>query len=239
MSQHDYSSNTRLVELARNGDKDAFDVLIRDNMGLVKSIALRFRDRGVEFDDLMQIGTLGMIKAVRSFDSSFGTVFSTYAVPMIIGEIKRFLRDDNLIKISRDTKRDAAGILKLKEQFVSQYGREPQSSELAELADMSVEQLIYTLEAVAPVHSLQESVGDGEDGASLENFIGSDDIDGITTRLAIREAVENLPQMQRELITLRYFRGLSQQQTAKILGITQVKVSREEKKIFSELKKVL
>jgi RNA polymerase sporulation-specific sigma factor len=247
MAEKKYINNLELIELSKNGDKRALEELVENNIGLVRSIAARFRDRGVEYEDLIQIGSIGIIKAIKSFDTGFGTAFSTYAVPMIIGEIKRFLRDDSMIKVSRDTKKRGIHIMRVKEDFKQEYGREPQTSELAELVGLSCEEIIYALDAISPVYSLQDggvinrNNNDGESENTLENFISdeTDEIEAVTNRIALREALNTLPSMQRELIILRYFKNLSQQQTAKILDITQVKVSREEKKIFQKLKELL
>jgi len=245
MAEKKYINNLELIELSKNGDKRALEELVENNIGLVRSVAARFRDRGVEYEDLIQIGSIGIIKAIKSFDTSFGTAFSTYAVPMIIGEIKRFLRDDSMIKVSRDTKKRGINIMRVKEDFKQEHGREPQTSELAELMQLSCEEIIYALDAISPVYSLQDggfinqNSGDGEN--TLEYFISdeTDEIEAATNRIALREALDTLPSMQRELIMLRYFKNLSQQQVAKVLGITQVKVSREEKKIFQKLKEIL
>ena len=248
MSENKYIDNIELVELSKNGDREALEKLVKNNIGLIRSIALRFRDRGVEYEDLVQIGSIGIIKAVKSFDKSYNTAFSTYAVPMIMGEIKRFLRDDSMIKVSRDTKKRGITLMKVKEDFKQKYNREPQTSELAEITGLSNEDIIYALDAISPVYSLQDSglMGrnskDGEnENSTLENFISNehDEIDAAVNRIALKEALNTLPEIQRNLIILRYFKNLSQQQAAKILGMTQVKVSREEKKIFEKLRMLL
>jgi len=248
-NKNKYINNIELIELSKNGDKNALEKLVENNIGLVRSIALRFRDRGVEYEDLIQIGAIGIIKAIKSFDKSYNTAFSTYAVPMIIGEIKRFLRDDSMIKISRDTKKRGINIMRVKEDFKQENNREPQTSELAAITGLSNEDIIYALDAISPVFSLQDNNilnkngrdGDSSNENTLENFISSDvdEIESATNKIALKEALGTLPDMQRELIILRYFKNLSQQQAAKILGITQVKVSREEKKIFQKLKELL
>lgn len=247
MQTSDYTRNSELLQRAAEGDEVARAELISANMGLVRSIANRFRERingagdnhGCDYEDLIQIGTIGMIKAIKSFDPSFGTTFSTYAVPLIIGEIRRFLRDDGLIKISRTTKKQNAIILREREVYIKEKGREPTVDELAAICNVSREELVFTLGSGTPCHSLSDSVGD--DGAELEDLLPSNEneIETLTDRLALKEAIRNLPPSQREIIVLRYFRDLSQQQTADILGITQVKVSREEKKIFDQLRKSL
>lgn len=247
MQTSDYTRNAELLKLAAEGDESAKAQLIAANMGLVRSIANRFRDRidgssdnhGCDFEDLIQIGIIGMIKAIKSFDPNYGTAFSTYAVPLIIGEIRRFLRDDGLIKISRTTKKQNAMILRERERFIKESGREPTLDELSVLCSLTKEELIFALGSGTPCHSLSDSVGD--DGVELEDLIqsGDNEIDTLTDRLALKEALGNLPPEQREIIVLRYFRDLSQQQTAEILGLTQVKISREEKKIFEKLRKML
>ena len=248
MPENKYINNIELIELSKNGDKNALEKLVENNIGLVRSIALRFRDRGVEYEDLIQIGSIGIIKAIKSFDKSYNTAFSTYAVPMIIGEIKRFLRDDSMLKISRDTKKRGINIMRIKEDFKQKHNREPQTSELSAITGLSNEDIIYALDAISPVYSLQDgnilnknSKDSDSNENTLENFISSDvdEIENATNRIALKEALSVLPEMQRELIVLRYFKNLSQQQAAKILGITQVKVSREEKKIFQKLKELL
>jgi len=234
-------TNNELLRKIAEGDESALETLINMNMGLVKSIAKRFVDRGCEYEDLVQIGTIGMIKAARSFDFSYNTVFSTYAVPLIVGEIRRFLRDDGPIKISRKLKVQGINILKKKEEFVREHGREPKVSELAEACEMSVEDLVATLEATSPVHSLTENIGGDSDGMQLQDTISSDDgeLDFLTDKIALREAINNLDEEQKKIIHLRYFKELSQQMTGEILGLTQVKVSREEKKIIKILKSCL
>ena len=248
MPENKYVNNIELIELSKNGDKTALEQLVENNIGLVRSIALRFRDRGVEYEDLVQIGAIGIIKAIKSFDRSYNTAFSTYAVPMIIGEIKRFLRDDSMIKISRDTKKRGINIMHIKEEFKQKHNREPQTSELAAITGLSAEDIIYALDAISPVYSLQDSniinknSKDSDNSENtLENFVSgeTDEIEIATNKIALKEALNTLPDIQRELIILRYFKNLSQQQTAKFLGITQVKVSREEKKIFLKLKELL
>ena len=233
--------NLDLIDLAQSGDTVALEKLITQNMGLVKNIARRFVGRGTEYEDLVQIGSIGMIKAARSFDRSFGTVFSTYAVPLIIGEIRRFLRDDGMIKVSRDVRKRGTEIMREKEAFAAKYGREPKISELSELTGVSPEDIVYALDAVCPVYSIHETLGNDDDGATLESFISSDEdeIEKTTDRLALIDAVQGLDDDSKNIIRLRFFRELSQQQTAKILGLTQVKVSREEKKIFEKLRKQL
>lgn len=213
-------------------------------MGLIRSIALRFRDRaleghGCELDDLIQIGSIGMIKAIKSYDPDYGTAFSTYAVPLIIGEIKRFLRDDGPVKVSRTVKRLGAEIMHARDEYIRREGHEPSVDELSAICGISNEELCAALFAAKPPHSFSEPVT--EEGAELGELLSdrSDALDGLCDRLALREAIRSLPPLWREIVVLRFFREYSQQQTAAALGLTQVKVSREEKKIFARLRSLL
>ncbi len=241
MEKTDSEDNLTLIAKAQNGDRAAMEQLISQNMGLVKNIARRFTGRNTEYEDLVQIGTIGMLKAAKSFDTSFGTVFSTYAVPLIIGEIRRFLRDDGMIKVSRDVRKKGTAIMKAKEEFIRAHQREPKISELSELCGMSSEDIVYALDAVCPVYSLQETIGGEEDGTTLESLTpaSENEIENMTDKLALSEAISKLDERSRQIVILRFYKDMSQQQTAEILGITQVKVSREEKKIFEFLRQEL
>ena len=234
------SENERLLRLIKSGDKSASDELVRTNLGLVKNIALRFTGRGTDYEDLVQIGTVGMLKAISSFDFSYGTVFSTYAVPLIIGEIKRHLRDTGPIKISRGLKQAGTNLMRERERFINQYGKEPRIAELAEKCGMTVEDASEALEACACISSLNAPVGD-DDGLTLEGTIAdpTDLISNAADHIALSEAIGTLPPMERRIIVLRYYKNMSQEQTGKLLGISQVKVSREEKKIIERLRKEL
>ena len=229
-----------LIEMAHGGDKAAREKLIVENMGLIWSIVKRFAGRGYEQEDLFQIGSIGLIKAVDKFDTSFDVQFSTYAVPMISGEIKRFLRDDGMIKVSRDIRKKGSVILRAKEEFQKEHQRDPKISELAQICAMPEEEIIYALDASSPVSSLQESVG-GDGNATIEEMTASDsnEIETVIDNIALKEAISHLCEEQQKIVHLRFFKELSQQQTADILGLTQVKISREEKKIFALLRKEL
>lgn len=234
------ADNNVLISKLKEGDKGALEELVRSNMGLVRSVALRFRDRGSEYEDLVQIGSIGLLRAARSFDFSYGCMFSTYAVPLIIGEIRRFLRDDGMIKISRTLKSKGALAMREREKFLNTYTREPTVNELADACRMEKEELVLALEAASPVHSLSEAVGEDQN-ASLENFIADNEnpLDTLTDNIALHEALAKLSPFQQKIVDLRYFKELSQQKTGQILGITQVKVSREEKKIMQTLRSEL
>lgn len=228
-------NSPELLERARAGDAVAEETLMRENMGLVKSVAARFLGRGAEFEDLCQLGSIGMLKAIRNFDTSYGTAFSTYAVPLIIGEIKRFLRDDGMIKVSRELRQKGAFLLRRKEEFTSEHGREPTVTELAEFCGCSVEEAVEGLDAGNSVLSFSEPVGE----RALEDLIGTDNIDELCEREALRQAILDLPAEEKQLVLLRFYRGYSQQKAGELLGMTQVKVSRTEKKVLEKLRRML
>ena len=176
-----------LIAAVKEGDREAMDRLVAGNMGLCHSVATRFRDRGVEYDDLVQLAAIGMIKAIRSFDFSYSTAFSTYAVPLIIGEIRRFLRDDGTLKVGRGMKRLGGDAMRKREEFMRQHGREPKLTELSSLCGVTPEELSFALEAVGPVRSLNEPVGSEDDGASLGELI-SDADDGIAAVIKVHHS---------------------------------------------------
>lgn len=249
VSVKDFSENRELIAAAQadGGESEAAmaatERLIQANRGLVKKIALRFCDRGVELDDLMQIGSIGMIKAIRSFDLSRGTCFSTYAVPLIFGEIRRHLRDEGPMKVSRQYKKLGAAILSHKMRIMAEEGREAHVWELAELCGVTPEEVAISLDATAPIASLSELAYGEEEGRELGELLAdSDDLErtqSFLDRLSLSEAIAALPNEWQRIITLRYYRNMTQQQVADILGVTQVKVSREEKKILEQLRKEL
>ena len=243
----DYSANMGLIILAQEDGGEstqamkATERLLELNRGLIKKIVLRFRDRGVETEDLMQIGTIGMIKAIRSFDVNRGTCFSTYAVPLIFGEIRRYIRDEGPIKVGRYYKHLGAQIMNLKNRILSEEGREAHVSELAQLCGVSVEEAAMAMSATSPVASLSDSAYGDEDGVELEATIAdeetSSEAERIIDKIALAEAIAAMPPLWQQIVTFRYYRGMTQQQTATVLGITQVKVSREEKKNLEYLKR--
>lgn len=241
MSELTREQNRVLLVKIKEGDEDALSELVTANMGLIRSISLRFTASGTELDDLMQIGAIGMIKAARSFDFSYDTVFSTYAVPMIMGEIRRFLRDDGMIKVSRDLKSRGAKIMALREQYVSRNGREPRISEISSELGISAEEVAEAMDAASSVCSLSEPINGDEDGLTLEGSIPDRGgaLDELTDRLALSEAIRSLPPLWREIIVMRYYKELSQAETGKRLGLTQVKISREEQKILATLRDAL
>ena len=231
--------NNNAVEriiLAQEGDESVLSELVVENMALVKSIAKRFVDRGADFDDLIQIGTIGLIRAIRGYSPEFNTALSTYAVPMIAGEIKRFLRDDGLIKVGREVKRVGALIRRFSLEFEALSGRSPTVSEVSEKLGDCEEEIVFALDATQTPSALE---WEGEDGESFELPLGVDTIEADFDSFALREALSKLDEREEMLIRLRYFKGLTQAKTAEILGVTQVKVSRDEKKICSKLKRWL
>ena len=233
--------NLELIYRAQGDDEAdsmrALESIIEENMGLVRSIAFRFRDRGTDIEDLIQIGTIGMIKAVRSFQFEREVAFSTYAVPLIMGEIKRHLRDDGPIKISRVYKKLSMELGRARNKILTDEGREPSVSELAMICGISVEDAAVALETINPISSLSDSFGDDEK-LTLESQLSADDheIEKLNDKLALSQAISKLPIDWRRIITLRYFRNMTQQQVADALGLSQVKISREEKKILAFLK---
>ncbi len=232
-----YKNNLEYLKSAANGDELAMEALIRDNYTLVTSVAKRFIGRGCELEDLIQIGLIGMLKAIRSFDITKGNAFSTYAVPMIMGEIRKFLRDDGLIKVSRIRKQNGYAIIKAKEKYASENGREPTVSELSDMCKLSCEEICEALDAISPVYSLSAVVGDNE-GLTLENSLAASEnpFESEIERIALLDSINSLEPTWRKIIILRYYKCLSQQETAAKLGMTQVKISREEKKIFAYLR---
>lgn len=235
-----YADNLDNLIQAQSGDEEALTRMMEHNAGLVRGLAYRFRGRGVEFEDLVQIGSIGMLKAIRSFDVSRGTAFSTYAVPLITGEIRRFLRDDGPLKVGRRQKQLGASLLRIREKFSAEYGREPQLHELAELCGITDAEAALSLDALAPVHSISESLGEEEGEFTLENMLSAEDpIEKRIDQLALQEVIGTLPSQWRQILFYRYFREYSQQSTAEALGLTQVKISREEKKIFAHLRREL
>lgn len=231
-----------LIQRAHTGDKAARDTLVEKNMGLVYSAVRRFRNRGVETEDLIQIGCIGLIKAIDKFDTGYEVRFSTYAVPMIAGEIKRFLRDDGMIKVSRSMKEAAAHAYQAREKLERRLGREPSLGEIAQEVQLSAEELAMALDAGAEVESLQKVIyqGDGNE-LSLLDRLGEEENEGdrLLDRMFLEEALKTLKPEERQIIYLRYFCGKTQSVIAQKLGISQVQVSRLEKKILKRLRGTL
>lgn len=229
---------TRLEELiarAQQGDCDASELLVTENSGLIWSVVRRFLGRGVEGDDLFQLGCLGFLKAVEGFDLQYGTQFSTYAVPKISGEIRRFLRDDGAVKVSRTIKEQAATIKTARNRLNHTLGREPTISEISQETGFSPEEIAVAEMATASTESIQRQCG--EDGFSLEDVLTDTQTeDSLVEKISLRQAISNLPERERMVIQLRYFHGLTQERVAKVLEVSQVQVSRIEKKALGNLR---
>ena len=232
---------TRLEELiarAQGGSKDAMEDLVAENAGLIWSVARRFTGRGVELDDLYQLGCLGFLKAIEGFDLQYGTQFSTYAVPKISGEIRRFLRDDGTIKVSRTLKEQAAIIKSVRSQLSLNLGREPTVSEIGERTGLSPEEIALAETATAATESINRETG--EDGFSLEDVLSdTESEEALVERISLKQAILKLSERERTVIDLRYFHGLTQERVAKVLAVSQVQVSRIEKKALGNLRELL
>ena len=232
------SVSEELIHLAQAGDKDAAEKLVTENTGLIWAVARRFLGRGVETDDLYQLGCMGFLKAVDGFDLSFGTQFSTYAVPKIAGEIRRFLRDDGAVKVSRSIKERAAVIRTCRNQLAAALGREPTILEISRQTGFSPEDIALAETATASTESIQQE--NGEEGFSLEDILSdTESEDQMLEKIALRQAIVKLPQRERSVVELRYFHGLTQQRVAKILDVSQVQVSRIEKRAIAQLREML
>ncbi len=226
------------IARAQAGDRTASEQLVMENSGLIWSIARRYFGRGVEPDDLYQLGCVGFLKAIAGFDPAFGTQFSTYAVPKIAGEIRRFLRDDGAVKVSRSIKERAIAIKQMRERLTAEMGREPSLNELSEALDLSPEEIASAETATSSAESIQREAG--EDGFTLEDVLAAPgEEERILERLALREALSRLSERERMVIDLRYFHGLTQERVAKLIGVSQVQVSRIEKKALRSLKNYL
>lgn len=223
---------------AKAGDKQAAETLIKENSGLIWSVARRFFGRGTEADDLYQLGCVGFLKAIDGFDESFGTQFSTYAVPKISGEIRRFLRDDGSVKVSRSIKEQAQKIKSVRTDLEQRFGREPLLSEISAETGLTPEEIAFAETATGPAESLQRETG--EDGFTLEHVLT--DLNGeerMIEQVSLRYAIEQLPEKEKKTIYLRYFHGMTQESASRVLGVSQVQVSRLERRAVDKLRKVL
>ncbi len=227
-----------LLNQAQQGDTAAREQLLQENTGLIWSIVRRFYGRGTEPEDLYQLGCLGFLKAIDGYDAAYGTQFSTYAVPKIAGEIRRFLRDDGAIKVSRTIKEQATGLRALRNKMTLELGREPYLSEIAQASGLTVQEIAVIDTAMLPADSLQRPAG--EDGCSLEQLLPGDAIEEkIIESVALGDAISQLEPRQQAVIRMRYFRGMTQDKTAAVLGVSQVQVSRLERRALGRLKEIL
>ena len=230
-----------LIGRSHQGDKEARDTLFKENTGLIYSVAKRFLGRGVEMEDLFQIGSIGLLKAVDHFDPSYEVRFSTYAVPMIVGEIKRFLRDDGILKVSRSLKENCGRIYQAKEKLEKELGREPGLDEIAAEVELSLEEVILALESTAEVESLHKTIyqGDGNDISLMDRLPEKENgQEQALDRIFLDEMLQSLDARERQLIGMRYFQNRTQTEIAAELGVSQVQVSRMEKKIMENLRKI-
>lgn len=224
-----------LLRRAQSGDREASEALVIGNSGLIWSIARRYFGRGVDPDDLYQLGCLGFLKAVEGFDLDYGTQFSTYAVPKIAGEIRRFLRDDGTVKVSRSLKERSAMIRAARERLTNSLGQEPTLLQLTEETGLLPEEIAAAETATGMAESIQKRTG--EDGFALEDILTDGGMeDSIVERIALKEAISCLNEREQMVIKLRYFHGLTQDKTSKILGVSQVQISRIEKKALTVLR---
>lgn len=227
--------NIALIERSKQGDKEALDIFCRENMRLVQSIAARFTGRGTELCDLVQIGSVGLLKAISNFDLERGLKFSTYAVPVITGEIKRFLRDDGIIRVSRGLKERSRLILSAEEELRRRLGREPTLSEVALECNISVGELTEALDACNPIESIDAPAADNLD---LSERIGFSEEDKIISKISTAELLSKLTNRERQVIMLRYFEDKTQSQTARLVGVSQVHISRIERQALLKLRAI-
>lgn len=237
-----HEETMKLIQKAQAGDMEAKDKLVKHNIGLIKSVMRGFTNRGYEVDDLFQIGSIGLLKAIDKFDASFDVKFSTYAVPMIAGEIKRFLRDDGIIKVSRSLKQTANKVKYCQERLLKKLGREPTIQEISDELNIDREEIVMALESSYHPDYLYDIIHEKEgnplyliDKVSLEEDNERDILD----RIVLQELLSELKERDRQVIVLRYFKDKTQVQVAELLGISQVQVSRIEKKIIEEMKRML
>lgn len=224
-----------LIAKCQAGDSEAKETLIVENSGLIWSVARRFLGRGTEADDVYQLACLGFLKAVEGFDLAYGTQFSTYAVPKISGEIRRFLRDDGAVKVSRSIKEQAASIKIARNRLTVSLGREPTVSEISEQTGFTPEEIAMAESATASVESIHQVTGD--EGFTLESVLtDTQSEEALLEQLALHQAIEKLPEREAMVIKLRYFHGLTQQRVSKVLGVSQVQVSRIEKRVLEKLR---
>ena len=229
---------SEVIRRAQNGDTEASGQLIEENSGLIWSVARRFFGRGCEPDDLYQLGCVGFLKAIDGFDTSFGTQFSTYAVPKIAGEIRRFLRDDGSVKVSRSIKERAQSIRTARRVLEQKLGREPLLSEISAETGLTAEEIAFAETAAGPAESLQRATG--EDGFTLEHILtDADGEERMLERVSLRCAIEKLPEKEKKAIFLRYYHGMTQDRASKVLGVSQVQVSRLERRAVSSLREIL
>jgi len=229
-------NNEMLLRAYKGGDMSARDRLCNENMGLVHSIAKRFSGSGTEVEDLVQTGSMGLLKAIDNFDESFNVKFSTYAVPMIIGEIRRFLRDDGILKVSRSLKECAYKGYLAREELAGKLGREPTVEEIASLSGFSSEQLLEAFDATAQPDSINRSIYHDSDSEISDSLKSTDCEERIVDKIMVENILDQLEKRERQILILRYYEGKTQQEIAKYVGVSQVQVSRIEKKVIERIR---
>lgn len=237
-NEEDFNNDLRDIIKAQNGNEDIMEQLIEKNKGLIWSIIRRFKDRGVETDDLYQIGVLGFIKSIKKFDTTFDVKLSTYAVPYIMGEVKRHIRDDGPIKISRSIKDLGKKAMEIQREHLRKTGEDISIVEVAKKLKVSKEEIAFALDSFNPVESIYNSTTDQEDGPTLIDTISSniDEQSEIVNKLSLEQLIENLNGEEKQIIMLRYYKGRTQSEVAKILKTSQVQISRIEKRILEKMK---
>ena len=239
-----YENDMKVIDNAKNGNKDAMTKLIEDNNGLIWSIVRRFGGRGYDIEDLYQIGSIGFIKAIQRFDTSFEVRLSTYAVPYILGEIKRYIRDDGPIKVSRSIKELNVKIQELQKEYLHKYGREIKLEEISKELRIAKEEITMAMDSTKPVDSIESAKYTDNKTDKTVSILeristGKDEETEITNRITVKGLISELKENEKEIILLRYYKQKTQMQVAKILGITQVQVSRIERKVLERMKKKL
>ncbi len=235
----DYTETVSLIVAAQNGDESAKEKLIVNNMPLIKSIVARYRNKMIEYDDLLQLGAMGLVKAINNFDVSFGVRFSTYAVPMIAGEIKRFIRDDGAIKVSRSLKAVSMKIQQITGEYKQLHGDAPTVEYLAEKLGIDAQEVVFAMDSSKYPVSLYEKYDDDNSQCVIDKLTTGESGDDEIDKMILKDFIKTLPKREKTVIVLRYFRDKTQSEIAKILGVSQVQVSRIESKIISEMKKAL
>lgn len=226
-----------LIRRAKSGDNDAKEELVKANSPLIKSLLKRYLNKGIEYDDLYQLGSLGFIKAIYNFDESFNTKFSTYVVPMVVGEIKRFMRDDGSIKVSRAIKSQNIKINKFIDEFTQREYRKPTLEEIASNFDMEIPDVIFTMDSSkSPVSIYSPAEDDDKKSTFLLDKYAKDESDGIVENLVLKDALKKLSDRDKQIIILRFFRDKTQSEIAKVMGVSQVQVSRLENKILAQIR---
>ena len=236
-----YDNSIEDVIKAKEGNEEAMSKLVQNNSGLIWSIVRRFKERGYELEDLYQIGSLGFIKSIRRFDTNFEVQLSTYAVPYILGEIKRFIRDDGPIKVSRSIKELCVKIREVQKEYLNKKGEEIKIEQIAKILNVSKEEIAAALDSVNCVDSIYDvNYKDDSEGNILDKIPANEDNEkNIIDKIVLKDAINRLNERERKIILLRYFRGSTQSQVAKVLGISQVQVSRIEKRVLSDMKEML